>query len=211
MRILSLIFILLTLSLKGFSCICSETPIDSAFAYTPMIFEGRVVSQYENVFFYDGTEYSLITNLEIIKDYRGTRNKKIITIIGGFGCDFFFKKNETYIVFANQRESGIYTTSFCSSTRLKTEFDASKMKTIEKWSKRYYDEFDLTYIFWANDKAKIFKESESERVLRLAYYSEKKNTQIYKYALLVCGIWSIVCSGILVFRKKMIGIQSNSR
>ena len=202
MKILSLTFILLSLSVKGLSCSCLQIPIDSAFAYTPLIFEGKVVSQYEDAFFYDRAEYSLITNLEVVKDYRGTRYKKIITIVGGLGCNFFFQEGETYIVFAYQRESGIYTTSICSYTRLKSEFDPKNMRAIEKWSKRFNDEFDLTYSGWAYDKAKKFKESEPERVLRLAYSSEKKKVQIYKYAFIASGIWSIVCTGLLVFRKR---------
>lgn len=203
MKMLYLTLLFLTLSLRGISCTCFKIPIDSSFAYTPLVFEGRVMSQYEDVFFHENAEYSLITNLEIIKDYKGTQAKNIITIVGGLGCDFSFKEGETYIVFAYQRGEGIYTSNFCSGTKISSQFDSLDMQVIEKLSQRYYNEFDLMYRIWSDEKSKKFIQSEPDRILRLAYSTEKKKNQIYKYVLIALGIWSIVCTGILVSRKKI--------
>lgn len=202
MKTLFLSFLLFTLSIDGKSCTCFGVSIDSAFVYSPLIFEGRVVSQYENVFFHDRAEYSMITNLEVIKDYRGARERKIVTIVGGFGCDFFFKKNETYIVFAYQRESGIYTTSMCTPTKLRLKFELEQIKIIDRLSKEYYDEFNLTFNSLCNQKATRFEESEPIRTLRLAYYSEKRLADVYKYAFTLASVVSVACLLFLFFKRK---------
>ncbi|MFN5169156.1 MAG: hypothetical protein ACK5DD_05995 [Cyclobacteriaceae bacterium] len=188
--------------LRGLSCTCFDTPTDSAFVYTPIIFEGKVVSQYKDVFFYEEAEYSLITNFEIIKDYRGTRGKKIITLVGGFGCNFFFETGETYIVFAYRRAEGIYSSSFCSKTRLKSEFQSNDLNVIDVWSKRYYDNFNLTYQILLNKKSRAFEKAEPERILRLAYLAEKKAARLYKFAFVATVLSSITCIAFILFYKR---------
>ena len=119
-----LIFIILGISsiinsAKGCDCLTPSTAIEAE-RNSKLVFIGAVkeILLESKLYGSNGKQLTLI-NFEILKHRKGIRNDAMFTSIvnEGWDCDFQFKENQTYLVFASKYGEKSLTTHICSRTK----------------------------------------------------------------------------------------------
>ncbi len=121
----TLFLIFFHISEVSFACRCADTiPVFQSYLQSSVVYVGKVVAIIDSAHHKDVV-------FEVSQNLKHTYHTKITLRVGHTSCDWHFKKDSTYLVYANKDNHGTLSTNLCSRTKL---FSESKKELKELYS-----------------------------------------------------------------------------
>lgn len=143
--LLYLASLLFVLSINGsaLACMCAEPSLTDSYRNSEAIFSGKVIEikkVIKKVKFSPGSTFTFEVNqykFRIDESFLGLEKAKTVIVSDdGTRCDFPFRQDETYLVWAHEDKQGELGTNSCTPTGLlkesKDALDFLQKKTAEK-------------------------------------------------------------------------------
>lgn len=193
-----------------FACSClGKSPIDTAFVHHPVVFRGKVLNEIEEFIYMRNGEEVLAYTFEILEAMRGLypdcSKITVYSYVRCCTCERSYEVGLEYIVFAYIDHNDLLKASICSNTNTIDKFsnvDLTKLRVVKD---KYGEEYNDYYRGWVDSKAiDVQRAEESRQVAMLANSigTEKDKVNVYRILILISSLWSIGCTGWLIYRRK---------
>ena len=97
---------------SSLACRCADTiPVFQSYLQASVVYVGKVVAVI------DSAHHKEVV-FEVYQNVKHTYSTKMTLRVGHTSCDWHFKKDSTYLVYANKDKHGTLTTNLCSRTKL---------------------------------------------------------------------------------------------
>jgi hypothetical protein len=114
-KFLLVCILLSTLQLIGYACKCKDTvSVFQSYLNASVMYVGKVVA------IRDSLHYQEVV-FEVSQNLKQTFSKKTTLRVGHTSCDWHFKLDSVYVVYANKDEHGFLHTNLCTRTKLFSE------------------------------------------------------------------------------------------
>lgn len=136
---------------QSMACDCEQVSIREDYALSKIVVVGKVVAIYDTAS--EHASYSIYNTLdpaypekhgfwvkvEVIEDLKGTAPSKSFIIKPGWNnCDFYYKKDKKYVIFAHKDKNGHIRANKCSATFAYT--DNQKLAVFNQIRQKHNDE-----------------------------------------------------------------------